>query len=226
MATKTRLKGFDFSQMRESMLNSVIEEQNRRLIEYAKEEIVFIGNKIYNYHSRNHMDRTGNLLNSLCWGVSYDGKLVSGGFYTSARYNTKGPGGTHESYLHEWSTGENGEDYGYMYPVHGRKLATEYIQRYGNNGTKGWRVFFAILAPYWGYWEKGFNMKRGGGVTYAGEKKYRIPQTTKFMQFAVMTQFYDDVKKDLKPARVRFRVSVPKYNSRKFERDYKKYYDG
>ena len=226
MATKTRLSGFNFAQMRESMLNSVIDEQNKRLIEYAKEEIVFIGNKIYNYHSRNHMDRTGNLLNSLCWGVSYDGKLVAGGFYTAAKYQDKGPAGSSESYLHEWTTGPNGEDYNYIYEVNGRKLALEYMRRYGNNGTQGWRVFFAILAPYWGYWEKGFNMRRGGGTTYIGGKKFQIPQTTKFMQFAVMTQFYDEIKRDLKPARVRFRVSVAKYNAKKFERDYKKYYNG
>lgn len=224
MATKTRLSGFNLSQMRESMLNSIIDEQNKRLIEYAKEEIVFIGNRIYNYHSRNHMDRTGNLLNSLCWGVSYDGKLVASGFYTEARYNSKGIAGTSESFLHEWSRGENGEDYNYMYPVHGRKRAIEFLRRYGNNGARGWRVFFAILAPYWGYWEKGFNMKRGGGTTYSGGKKHQIPRSTRFMQFAVMTQFKDYVSKDLKPMRIRFRVWVETYDSKKFARDYKKYY--
>ena len=151
------------------------------------------------------MDRTGNLLDSLLWGVSYEGKLVEGGFYRDAQ--ARG-----ESYLHEWFSG----DVKYLIPVNGRQLAQTYMQKYGNNGAKGWRVFFAILAPYWGYWEKGFTMKSGGGDS-------GIPRSTRFMQFAVMTQFYDEIKKDLKPARVRFRVSVAKYNRTKLEKKWKKY---
>lgn len=202
---KSKVIGFNAKSMAAAMMKNVVAEQNRRLVEYAKEKILAIGNQIQTYHSRNHMDRTGNLLDSLLWGVSYEGKLVEGGFYRDAQ--ARG-----ESYLHEWFSG----DVKYLIPVNGRQLAQTYMQKYGNNGAKGWRVFFAILAPYWGYWEKGFTMKSGGGDS-------GIPRSTRFMQFAVMTQFYDEVKQDLKPARVRFRVSVAKYNRTKLEKKWKKY---
>ena len=202
---KSKVIGFNAKSMAAAMMKNVVAEQNRRLVEYAKEKILAIGNQIQTYHSRNHMDRTGNLLDSLLWGVSYEGKLVEGGFYRDAQ--ARG-----ESYLHEWFSG----DVKYLIPVNGRQLAQTYMQKYGNNGAKGWRVFFAILAPYWGYWEKGFTMKSGGGDS-------GIPSSTRFMQFAVMTQFYDEVKQDLKPARVRFRVSVAKYNRTKLEKKWKKY---
>lgn len=197
---KSKVIGFNAKSMAAAMMKNVVAEQNRRLVEYAKEKILAIGNQIQTYHSRNHMDRTGNLLDSLLWGVSYEGKLVEGGFYRDAQ--ARG-----ESYLHEWFSG----DVKYLIPVNGRQLAQTYMQKYGNNGAKGWRVFFAILAPYWGYWEKGFTMKSGGGDS-------GIPRSTRFMQFAVMTQFYDEIKKDLKPARVRFCVSVAKYNRTKLEK--------
>lgn len=202
---KSKVIGFNAKSMAAAMMKNVVAEQNRRLVEYAKEKILAIGNQIQTYHSRNHMDRTGNLLDSLLWGVSYEGKLVEGGFYRDAQ--ARG-----ESYLHEWFSG----DVKYLIPVNGRQLAQTYMQKYGNNGAKGWRVFFAILAPYWGYWEKGFTMKSGGGDS-------GIPRSTRFMQFAVMTQFYDEIKKDLKPARVRFRVSVAKYNRTKLEKKWEKY---
>lgn len=202
---KSKVIGFNAKSIAAAMMKNVVAEQNRRLVEYAKEKILAIGNQIQTYHSRNHMDRTGNLLDSLLWGVSYEGKLVEGGFYRDAQ--ARG-----ESYLHEWFSG----DVKYLIPVNGRQLAQTYMQKYGNNGAKGWRVFFAILAPYWGYWEKGFTMKSGGGDS-------GIPRSTRFMQFAVMTQFYDEVKQDLKPARVRFRVSVAKYNRTKLEKKWKKY---
>lgn len=202
---KSKVIGFNAKSMAAAMMKNVVAEQNRRLVEYAKEKILAIGNQIQTYHSRNHMDRTGNLLDSLLWGVSYEGKLVEGGFYRDAQ--ARG-----ESYLHEWFSG----DVKYLIPVNGRQLAQTYMQKYGNNGAKGWRVFFAILAPYWGYWEKGFTMKSGGGDS-------GIPRSTRFMQFSVMTQFYDEIKKDLKPARVRFRVSVAKYNRTKLEKKWEKY---
>lgn len=193
---KSRVVGFNAKKMFDDMMKVVVEEQNTRLIEYAKEKIIKIGNQIQTYHSRNHMDRTGNLLDSLLWGVSYNSKLVEGGFYRDAQ--AKG-----DSYLHEWFYGDDA----YLYPVNGRKFAAEYMEKYGNRGnSQGWKVFFAILAPYWGYWEKGFTMKSNFG------------HKSKFVQFAVMTQFYDEIKKDLKPARVRFRVSVAKYTKEKIDR--------
>lgn len=187
--------GLDTDKLYREMLNNVVTEQTRRLIEYARIEVAKIGDYIKTYVSSNNMDRTGNLLNSLCWGVSYDGKLVGGGFYRKAIARNKGIDGTSTSYLHEWFSG----DEKYLLPVNGRKLAYDYVKKYGNNGSRGWRVFFAILAPYWGYWEKGFKLKSyfGGG--------------TRFMQFAVMTHFFDEVKNELRPARTRFRCSVAKY---------------
>ena len=196
----SRATGFNAKQMAADMLKVVVDEQNNRLIEYAKNKIVEIGNQIKTYHSRNGMDRTGNLLDSLCWGVSYDGKLIKGGFYRPKR-------ASETSYLHEWFSG----DVKYLLPVDGHQIAEEYIEKYGNNGAKGWKVFFAILAPYWGYWEKGFMLKSNFG------KKSR------FMQFAVMTQFYDEIKRDLKPARVRFRVSVAKYQRQKLEKRWERH---
>ena len=201
---KGKIVGFNAKAMAARMMSIAVAEQNARLIAYAKEEIIKIGNQIQTYHSRHHMNDTGNLLDSLLWGVSYDGKLVDGGFYREAQADK-------ESHLHDWLV-----DIRELFPVNGRQLAQTYMQKYGNNGAKGWRVFFAILAPYWGYWEKGFTMKSGGGDS-------GIPRSTRFMQFAVMTQFYDEVKKDLKPARVRFRVSVAKYNRTKLEKKWEKY---
>lgn len=208
---KGRVVGFNSKTMADTMMKTVVDEQNRRFIEYAKEEVGKIGNRIREYHSANNMDRTGNLLDSLCWGVSYAGKLVEGGFYRNAQ-------ASRTSYLHEWFSG----DVKYLIPVSGHQLADEYINKYGNNGAQGWRVFFAILAPYWGYWEKGFNMKSGGGVMRVGSKTFKIPQTSRFLQFAVMTQFYDEIKSDLKPARVRFRSSVAKYERQRLEKKWER----
>lgn len=222
---KSKVIGFNAKSMAAAMMENVVAEQNRRLVEYAKEKILAIGNQIQTYHSRNHMDRTGNLLNSLCWGVSYNGKLVEGGFFRDAVLNNKGIAKTSESFLHEWFSG----DVKYLIPVNGRQLAQTYMQKYGNNGAKGWRVFFAILAPYWGYWEKGFTLIHGASVNPNAKKNGRLQQGytgirgATFKQFAVMTQFYDEIKKDLKPARVRFRVSVAKYNRTKLEKKWEKY---
>ncbi len=189
---------FDKKALKKALLNPIIEEQNKRLVEYAKEKIIDIGNEVKTYHSRHNMDRTGNLLDSLCWGVSYQGKLIDGGFYREA--SARG-----ESFLHEWFSG----DTKYLIPVNGRALAESYLQKYGNGEAKAWKVFFAILAPYWGYWEKGFTLRTIGG--------------SRHVQFAVMAQFYDSVKRDLKPARTRFRVSVAKYERVKLEKKWRKY---
>lgn len=195
------------------LFEQLAKEQTARLIEYAKQKVIEIGEYIQTYNSKNHMQDTGNLLDSLCWGVSYDGSLVQGGFYRDKMAYK-------QSYLHEWSTVQwNDKSYGEVTAsasedVNGHELAAAYIQKYGNNGGNGWKVFFAILAPYWGYWEKGFNMKHpyGGGTT--------------FEHFSVMTQFYDVVRKDLKPARTRFRVSVAKYASKSLYRTARKDFYG
>jgi len=176
---KSQVK-FSVAKTGKAIFKSLVPVQTERLIAYAKETMTQIGNTIQTYHSINHMDRTGNLLNSLCWGVSYRGKLEGFGFYREAS-------SLRQSYLHEWDSRAD------AFPVDGHRMAQNYIDKYGKTFTTGWRVFFAILAPYWGYWETGFTFK---GVH--GER---------FMQFAVMTQFYDTIQKELEPANVTFHVT-------------------
>lgn len=203
---KSSLTGWNPETLKKQMMENVVAYNNARLVDYAKETIAKIGNKIESYHSKNNMDRTGNLLNSLCWGVSYKGKLVEGGFFRDAVLNDKGIGKTSESFLHEWFSG----DEKYLIPVNGRQLAEEYLQKVGNTGSSGWKVFFAILAPYWGYWEEGFNMKAKG-------------KSIGFFKFAVMAETYDQVRKDLKPARkYYFNVSVPQYSHQKLVKKWNK----
>ena len=196
--------GFNAAKMAEQMMANAVAEQNRRLVEYAEQRIIMLGETINSYNSRNHMDDTGNLLDSLCWGVCYDGKMVESGFYRS-------PKATRTSYLHGWSTVEFADPK--RFKKHavgesvrpGHQLAAEYLSQAHKKCKSGeWMVFFAILAPYWGYWEKGFNItpKFGGNTTQ------------RFLQFAVMSQFYDIVKSNLKPARTRIKVYVPKYASK------------
>lgn len=185
---------FDTNALRKVMMDNLVKEQTDRLIDYAKETIKEIGNRILSYHRAHHMDRTGNLINSLCWGVSYSGELQDSGFYREASALS-------ESFLHEFYP-----DYKYAFPVNGHALAQQYLSQYGKAGAKGyWRVFFAILAPYWGYWEQGFRMKSGGGSS-------GIPRTERFMKFAVMTEFYDKITNDLRPAKTKIKIHVEKYS--------------
>ena len=181
---KTRVSGIGKAyqkRLASTLLKPIVEEQTELLVEYAKSEIQDIGNVIQTYNSRNNMDRTGNLLDSLCWGVSYNGKMAESGFYRSQK-------ATELSYLHEWFH-DNTE------PVGGHVLASNFIKRMKNLRHNGWRVFFAILAPYWGYWEKGFNFKGWHG--------------TRFLQFSVMTSFYDSISEDLKPMKVTLKSEYP-----------------
>ena len=177
-----KIIGFNAAKMAEQMMANAVAEQNRRLVEYAKSKIRLIGDAIQLYNSKNHMDRTGNLLDSLCWCVSYKGKVVESGFYRDQI-------ATRLSYLHEWFH-NNAE------PVGGHILASNFLKQMANLGHSGWRIFFAILAPYWGYWEKGFNFKGKNG--------------TKFLQFKVMSEFYDMASEDLKPAKVTIKSEYPK----------------
>lgn len=187
---------FDTRKLAAEMMKNLSAKQTNRLIEYAKQTILEIGDKIQTYHSRNHMYRSGHLLRSLCCGVSYDGKLVYSGFYGDIAlksHTTWNEANTTNSYLHEWIPEYE------AFQIDGRQMAQNYIQRYGSagSGNKTWRVFFAILAPYWGYWETGFNMVHGLGKN----------RKSSFHQFAVMTEFYDKVGKDLKPAKVKFQIT-------------------
>lgn len=199
MTTKVSVRFTGVADFKRALMKELVQEQTRRLTVYAADEIARIGNKIRSYHSRHHMDRTGNLLDSLCWGVTYKGEMKASGFY---REQTA----SRQSFLHEWFN----SDIYTMFPVYGHGLAQQFLDEQsqgGGGGGKGWTVFFAILAPYWGYWEKGFRMRtrrRGWDEDDA--------TTVTFMRFAVMTETYDEVKRDLKPADVNFKVFVPKYN--------------
>lgn len=198
---KSKVVGLNPKSLEQKIVKDYIDAQKKALTEYAESKVQEIGDEIKSYHGRHNMDRTGNLLDSLCWGVSYSGKLSASGFYRPAQANS-------QSGLHEWSTvsfkdkvsGRYQERINADEPVNGHQLAQDYIEKYGNSPSQGWKVFFAILAPYWGYWEKGFTIRTFGG--------------TRILQFAVMTQFFDQVKSDLKPMRTRIRISVPKYASK------------
>lgn len=183
---------FDKQALSTRLFNYYAEEQTKRLIDYAIETIEEIGLKINSYHSKNHMDRTGNLLDSLCWGVLYNGELKASGFYRNQK-------ATELSFLHEWS------DHDHWFPVGGHTLALNFIKQMSNLHTKNWRVFFAILAPYWGYWEKGFRMKQRPSEWDEGD----VDTRSKFLKFAVMTEFYDKVTRDLKPASTKISVGIP-----------------
>ena len=175
---KTRVV-FAKEKIKKQILNRIVKEQTERLITYAKGEIMSIGASINSYGSAYHMDRTGNLLDSLCWAVYYGGKLKDFGYYRKDE-------AAGISRLHEWSKPQGQEVDGYL-------LAEQFITTYTPQTQNGWELFFAVLAPYWGYWEKGHvNVKNGS-----------------FQQFAVMTQFHDKVKQDLSPARVTFRTYIP-----------------
>lgn len=198
----TRFVGFDANKMKEDMLKLVIDEQNIRLVDYAKKTIKSIGDTIKTYHSRNNLDRTGNLLNSLCWGVSYRGEMIDSGFYREAVVHTKvntwgeergmGIQGGTSSYLHEF--------FDDMEEVNGRQLAEDFLAKQQGVFPSGWRVFWAILAPYWGYWESGFTLRPHYGTG-----------RTMYIQFSVMSQHYTRIIKDLYPAQMRSTAYVPKY---------------
>jgi hypothetical protein len=196
---QTRLTGFNPTKVYESMLKVATDEQSKRLVEYAEQRIMMLGETISMYHSRHNMDDTGNLLDSLCWGVTYEGSYVGKGFY---RPQTA----TQSSVLHEWSRNWGGEFFDKrrkewrevnildLPEIWGHKMAEDFLKKQEKKNPKGWSIFFAILAPYWGYWEKGFTVKGTGW----GER---------FVQFAVMTQFCDHVRQDLNPAKIRFHVT-------------------
>ena len=206
------------AELKKQLMEYYVKEQTDRLIAYAKEEIKKLGDTIQTYHSANHMDRTGNLLNSLCWGVTYDGKMVDCGFYRSERTNirfnrwsqVRGMGfrDSYGSHIHEWSDPIGDA-------VDGRAMAEHFLL--SKHGKKGkWTVFFAILAPYWGYWESGFTLRGGGGES-------GIPRHSRFMQFQVMTHIYDDVRMALRPAKTHLTVYVPEYSYSSRSKKGKKY---
>lgn len=177
MARKSKVV-FDSNALVKKMFARLEREQTARLVEYAKAEIIRIGNDISVAPTANNLDRTGNLLDSLCWAVYFDGKLSKFGYYRKAT-------AIEDSHLHEYSK-PMGES------VNGHVLAQNFISAYVPQQS-GWELFFAILAPYWGYWEEGFTHILNG----------------RFYNWQVMTEHYDSVKNDLKPCNVRFNTYRP-----------------
>ncbi len=170
---------FPSKQIEKQIFKQIAKEQTERLIAYAQQEIKRIGNDISVYPNANMLDRTGNLLDSLCWIVCYDGKVNRFGYYRATT-------AFEESHLHEYSN-PMGE------AVNGRVMAQRFIASYSPPSNKGWNIAFAVLAPYWGYWEKGFTH----------------PASGEFFQWQVMTHHYDIVKSDLAPTRVTLHTYIP-----------------
>lgn len=177
MAKQTRVK-FESKKWKMALIREVSKEQTKRLIDYADIKIQDIGDQIQLYLSENNMDRTGNLLDSLCYGVYYNGKLEKSGYY-------RGTTAVGDSYLHEYSNPVGRS-------VNGHVEATKVIANYTPSHS-GWDIFFAIAAPYWGYWESGFLHKQSG----------------KNLSWKVMTYHFDKVKEDLAPTRVTFSIYRP-----------------
>ncbi len=196
---------FNAEGLKKELYEKLVNVQTNNLIEYAIKSVQEIGNTI----SRNRMDDKGNLLDSLCWGVAYKGKLIACGFYRNKA--AKDP-----SYLHEWfsATTRSKEDPYDKHeeipweslpdspePIVGHALAVDYISKHGaDKSDNGWRVWFAICAPYWGFWEKGFTMRHWNG-------------TRSFERFSVMSNFYDKVSRDLKPATTKIHFTNVSYTA-------------
>lgn len=189
---KSQVK-FNANKVSKRIFKALAEEQTRRLVAYAENRIGLIAAQIKSYSGGHNMQRTMNLLDSLCWGVQYNGHLEASGFYGEQQ-------ATSVSHLHEWN-----EDYD-AFPVGGRVLAENFVKQMGNLKSNGWRVFFAVLAPYWGYWEKGFRLKINSLSDYDDDE---VRVHSRFMKFAVMTEQYDTISNDLKPSKMKFSVNAP-----------------
>ena len=181
MAVKTKVK-FNAKKTQQAMIKKVVQEQTNRLVSYAEEQIVLMGNELIEKMRGKPSDRTHNMLNSLVWVVYYNGKESKHGYYRkSASANGK-------AFLHEL-----GED---PIPVNGRQLAKQFLNTYQPREKHGWEIVWAVLAPYYAYWEQGHD-----NIFYG-----------KFVKFDMMTQRYDHIKNKLgSQANVTIEINVPKY---------------
>lgn len=161
------------------------EQQTARLLAYAQEQVMLMGDEIKQIITSQD-GSTGNLLDSICWGVWHNKKSVGKGYYN------KEITATEYSYLHEFNPSIRES-------VSGRYLAQQFLEQYQANivTDKGWQMVWGVLAPYYAYWEAGHtNILRGG----------------QFVQFTAMSQRYDHIRQALEPkCRVHFEVTVPTY---------------
>lgn len=170
MATRVRFSKSEFRKDLMKRKRLVEKEQTARLIAYAKEEIVRMGELIQQIVTSED-ESTGNLLDSLCWGVWHNKKLQGFGYY-------RGESAIEDSYLHELSQNRTS--------VNGHFLAQQFIAEYQDSLTvnDGWQIVWGVLAPYYVYWEQGhINVLMGG----------------EFVKFDAMSQRYDHIENVLKP---------------------------
>lgn len=156
------------------------DEQTARLIAYAKEEIVLMANLIDQIITNVDWN-TGNLLDSLCWGVFHNNKKCATGFYREEQAE-------YDSYLHALSKNRT--------PVNGRLLAEQFLKEYQDtlNIKDGWKIIWGVLAPYYVYWEEGHDNILMGD----------------YVQFDAMSQRFDHIQSKLEPkCRTRFLVVYP-----------------
>ena len=187
MGARVTIKGLKpyLNAWKKDLTQDYIKAQGEALVSYASNKIVQIADAIK--ATGYDMEDNGNLLDSLCWVVSFDGKKVGSDYYRKKQAGEK-------SYLHTRFPKEFWKNY----PVDGHALASLFIREHGKRSEKGqWCVYFAILAPYWGYWELG----------------HHNVLTRRFEKFAVMVEKSDEVRRELSPAAVDFRSSYPTYSA-------------
>jgi len=138
MATKTRVK-LNTRLLKTRLYNNVANEQTRRLVAYAQDEIIRL------VESHAFYNRTMNLQDSYVWVVYYKGKKAGSGFYGNKSASGK-------SVLHEYTPAISVD-------VDGRALARKFVSTYTPEETSGWEIVFAAVAPYGAYLEGGFLFK-------------------------------------------------------------------
>lgn len=128
MAKKTHIR-FAKETLRKNMMKNVVEEQTRRLIAYAREELYEM------IVTREFHSRTFNLADSYVWAVFYN-KVKKGHGVVGAKLASK------KSFLHEWSKTP--------IPVDGRRAAMDFLKIFQANEAidNGWTIVWAACAPY------------------------------------------------------------------------------
>lgn len=165
MATRARFQKEKFRKELMKQKREIDKLQTQKFIEFAQEEISKMASLLVD------CEDTGNLLDSLCWAIWHNKKLVKNGYYREQ------PQAELDSYLHELSPERS-------IPINGRVLADQFIAQYDPTIESGWEVVWGVLAPYWAYWEDGhFNVLIGD-----------------YVQFVAMSQRFDHIKDVFEPA--------------------------